>query len=479
MNNDFQRWLSEAAGREKEQIPQDNPYREIGFDDSKKRLGWAQKLKLAQVEDSIEKLSGIIKNKKYFIFIGMGGSVNGIKPLLKLFPEKSIYTIDSLDPAAINEILEDIDDLGKTLVVPISKSGTTKETQLLALTFKEALSKGLEKGKWQNHFLWLSDAPSFSKLDGLGWPGVNKVTIQFNSESDIGGRFSCPHTLIFALPLFILLDFDLDKLLEIYQKFSSLKGDIQQQAYSLCQEYNDKTDAYFSPAVPQDLEDSFSPWIVQLFQESLGSRLENLSVKTLVNAKEDFLSKVSLDIKIQEPVVAVMAQMYFFQLFVAYYAVILGINFVNQEFVEKYKARMRQLEGGKSGEEKIKNIDLSGLIEAVKSQINPKQKFIEIVLYFYPDSDTVSNIEKQFSENFNDKKTLIFIGSDWNHQSYQAAFSSKDTFFVLLTLASYRLGLPNVDSGSVVRNIKTLELIAQATYLTLEDKSILFSLISS
>jgi hypothetical protein len=88
----------------------------------------------------------------------------------------------------------------------------------------------------------------------------------------------------------------------------------------------------------------------------------------------------------------------------------------------------------------------------------------------------MAQIQNKFSQGFSQKRTLVFIGSDWNHQSYQAAFGDKDTFYILLLPCSFKLQVPDVPDDSVLRNVKTLKLIAKATYLTISDKSILSSL---
>ena len=40
MNEMLEKYLLEAAGIEKEGLSSDNPYKSLGFDENKKRLGW-------------------------------------------------------------------------------------------------------------------------------------------------------------------------------------------------------------------------------------------------------------------------------------------------------------------------------------------------------------------------------------------------------------------------------------------------------
>ncbi|MBD3264475.1 MAG: hypothetical protein GF375_05165 [Candidatus Omnitrophica bacterium] len=473
MDSELKKLLAEAAQCSREDLNSSNPFAETGFDNGKKRLGWARSNDFSSISNLLKRLLSLVEGKENFIFIGMGGSVNGIKPLLSLFENKKIFTLDNLDPAAIKDIASHIEDWSKTLVIPVSKSGTTKETQLLAHTLKEKLSSELNISVPENNLFWLSDPPSFTKLDSLGWQKVRKFPIQFDSEDDIGGRFSCPNTLIFALPLFLLLNKDFDSLGRIYNEFFSLRETISGLSLSQALRYKDKKDALFAPVTGSENNRSFFPWITQLFQESLGSKLENFCVKTIPDYRESGLSSVGLQMSIEDPVVLLMARMYFFQLFIAFFSALKRINFVSQNHVEKYKSRMRQLE-----EEEVNGIpslDLDSLLNKVKAALRPEHRFIEIVLYWHAGLRTINELSRVFGENFKDKRNLVCIGSDWNHQSYQAAFGDKYTFYVLLTASSYDSRIKGIPSAKLSENVKTLKVISKATHLTLSDKSFLFS----
>ncbi len=477
MNSKIQNQLLEASGKDKGDLSLDNPYREIGFDGFSRRLGWMRVNAFSDLKPALQKLSSFFNDKDNFIFVGMGGSVNGIKPLLTLFNDQRFHALDSLDPQALKEIISRVKNLDKTAVISISKSGTTQETQLLSLSLKELFLKQFGLENWQKHFLWLSDPESFEKLDALGWQDTKKVPIQIDSATDIGGRFSSPHTLIFLLPLFLLLKEDFDQLEKIYQTFLKRQEEIRSCALSLAEKFKDKPEAYFSPAVDERIGDSFSSWIVQLFQESLGSKQEDLAVKTITNFKcSKKFSSLNLDIKIADPVASLMSQMYFFQVFIAGFSAYKEINFVTQKYVEKYKNQMRALEQETDQSIQIKMLNLEDVIDALKTAIGPEQDFIELVLYFYPNSRILETLRQKFNQAFPEKQTLIFIGSDWNHQSYQAAFASQDTFYLLLVAKNYHLDFDYLSRESLEKNTKTLKLIAKATQLTLEDKSLLFSL---
>lgn len=118
--------------------------------------------------------------------------------------------------------------------------------------------------------------------------------------------------------------------------------------------------------------------------------------------------------------------------------------------------------------------DLETIIREVNARISREQKFIEVVLYFYPDQEIIDVIRGKFRETFPGKIILVFIGSDWNHHSYQAAFSDRDTYFVFLLASKYKNKIAFFSEQTLARNIETLKMISEATYLTLKNKACLF-----
>ncbi|MDD4183649.1 MAG: hypothetical protein PHT53_07520 [Candidatus Omnitrophica bacterium] len=467
----LEQYLLDAQGKEKEEVSSSNPYGKIGFDNGKKRLGWVTVTPFNLIKDSLSKVSPLLAGKENFIFIGMGGSINGIKTLFSLFRGHKLFALDSLDPAATKAILKKIKNINKTLVISISKSGTTQETQLLSTALREFFG-----ANWPKHFLWLADPAAHEKLNSLGWEQAQRMPIQFDAESDVGGRFSCPHTLIFFLPLFLLLKQDFRKLKEVYDSYLSYLEAARNEAYLFAEKYKDKEPPYFFPQVKGKLGESFSSWIVQLFQESLGSKKENFNVKTtgLLKAKNSLFLPVKLKVKINNPVASLMSQMYFFQVFIAFYSAFKDINFVDQEFVEKYKDTMRKIEGSRTDD--IISLNLSKVINEVKGSISGRQKFIEVVLYFHPSKEIIAKVNRAFDKAFGGKMIFVFVGSDWNHHSYQAAFADKNTFYVFLLASNYDNDIKGISRETLNKNVEKLKIISKATYLTLEDKSLLFRL---
>ncbi len=65
------KYLIEAAGKDKKDISLDNPYRNIGFDKEEKRLGWVEPVSFDQIKSSLASITDLLEGKESFIFIGM------------------------------------------------------------------------------------------------------------------------------------------------------------------------------------------------------------------------------------------------------------------------------------------------------------------------------------------------------------------------------------------------------------------------
>ncbi|RKY38759.1 MAG: hypothetical protein DRP72_01195, partial [Candidatus Omnitrophota bacterium] len=119
---------------------------------------------------------------------------------------------------------------------------------------------------------------------------------------------------------------------------------------------------------------------------------------------------------------------------------------------------------------------LERIVEEIRNKLDSQIKFIEVVLYFYPSLSFIEKLESILKENFPRYPSFVFLGSDWNHHSYQAAYLDKRTLYLILTLDRYKLtGLP-IKEGILNRNINTLRLISIATYNTLKAERLCFSI---
>ena len=464
MQDDIINYLLSAAGKSKQEVLDDNPFREIAFDGDKPRLGWVDIPAFEEVKQAVEKFEEYAAGKKKFVFVGMGGSINGVKAVIESASQENIYTLDSLDPQALQNLISSLGNLENTLIIGLSKSATTKETRLIL----ESLSD-LFANEWNRHFLFLTDPSSQQKLVSTEWKNVPMLNLQADKKDDIGGRFSSPNTLVFILPLYITLGRKIDKLRDFWFKYVQLNETIIKEAYSLAFKGREKT--LFCLGLKKNTKGLLT-WAVQLFQESLGSKKDGFSPKTF--SIEDALSpdkclNLNFSPKIEDKLLYLAAYMRFLQFVVAFYAYLHRVNFVTQPYVEIYKKKLKELE---NQDVSINKVSLNELIGAVKSKIKPEQKFIEAVLYCYQ-PEWEREIEKVLKNSFPGKTVLIFRGSDWNHHSYQAAFLDKNTFYLILTRQDYIEAAAGVKKEKISQNIAVLKAIAYATYKTLEDKAFL------
>ena len=214
---------------------------------------------------------------KYVIFCGMGGSGLSVQFVRDTFGKKAdikLFSLRTTDPGAIRDILneikasEDSDTrgaLGKTLIIPISKSGKTEETRTHIDYFTE-LYKSLELDI-KKHMRVITDKGS--PISGLG----EQKEIQLNGKADIGGRYTSPTTRIFLLPLALVAPQRITPILERAKAMNDAE-DIEKDTftrlgvflYLMAREYGrDK----LTLLVPDELR-QFPMWSEQLLEESLG-----------------------------------------------------------------------------------------------------------------------------------------------------------------------------------------------------------------
>ena len=163
---------------------------------------YAELQKLKAFLDSIEK-----EGFTDMVQVGIGGSELGPKAVylaLEGFKKKKkrVHFISNVDPDHVDQVLKRM-DLTKTLVVVVSKSGTTLETVTNdALIRKKFLSVGLSP---EHHFLSVT-------MEGSPMDDTKKYRASFLIGEYVGGRFSTTSMvgcvmLAFAIGMEKLLDF--------------------------------------------------------------------------------------------------------------------------------------------------------------------------------------------------------------------------------------------------------------------------------
>lgn len=155
------------------------------------RLGW-----LDAPAETLEKVNYILaifeplrgKNFRDVVLLGIGGSSLAPEVFSKIIGKKPSYPklhiLDTTDPVSISTVAQNL-DLGNTLFLVSSKSGTTLEINSLLKYFYNLCYKNSGKSAG-SHFIFITDegSPLVKTAENLS------AHYTFFSKSDIGGRYS-------------------------------------------------------------------------------------------------------------------------------------------------------------------------------------------------------------------------------------------------------------------------------------------------
>jgi len=107
----------------------------------------------------------------------------------------------------------------------------------------------------------------------------------------------------------------------------------------------------------------------------------------------------------------------------------------------------------------------------------PRIEFFEVVCYWHLKDEQRNRLQQLLTSNIPEAEILVFVGSDWNHHSYQAASWNDNTFFLFLTKDDYVQAIKGISSQTLQKNIDSLTMKAYTTYKTLEHKARHFKLL--
>ena len=160
--------------------------------DEDKWLGWLHVVEkeLGDI-DRLRDFAVEVKQRGFthVVLLGMGGSSLGPEVLGKTFGRQAgwphFHMLDSTDPAQI-ETIEQAIDLGKTLFIVSSKSGSTLEPNIFLDYFFDRVGALRGKDKAGEHFVAVTDPGSSlqRRADQLGFDHT------FHGVPSIGGRYS-------------------------------------------------------------------------------------------------------------------------------------------------------------------------------------------------------------------------------------------------------------------------------------------------
>jgi len=192
--------------------------------DEDKWLGW---LNVADQEladiNQLQSFAADVKKRGFtdVVLLGMGGSSLGAEVLGETLGRQSgwprFHVLDSTDPAQIRAI-ESAVDLGKSLFIVSSKSGSTLEPNIFTGYFLERVGAVRGKDKAGEHFVAVTDAGSSleRRAKQLSFAHI------FHGVRSIGGRYSVLSK--FGLVPAAALGLDVKRLLETVQTMERACG---------------------------------------------------------------------------------------------------------------------------------------------------------------------------------------------------------------------------------------------------------------
>ncbi len=157
-------------------------------------LGWLDEpaRMRERADELLEYATGLEHDVDQVVLMGMGGSSLAPEVMRRLFRAERLHVLDTTHPAAIRRLEETI-DVGRTLFLAASKSGTTLETRSHADYFRD---KG---GR-------------FAVITDPGSPLAELSEDVFYGEPTIGGRYSA--LSVFGLVPAALMGVDIVRLLD-------------------------------------------------------------------------------------------------------------------------------------------------------------------------------------------------------------------------------------------------------------------------
>ncbi len=239
----------------------------------KDRLGWLAlpEIMHEKLEDLASFAHEVMEERIiHLVLLGMGGSSLAPEVFQKTFGYKKgypgLFVLDSTHPEAIRS-MEEMIDLGKTLFIVSSKSGTTLETLSLFRHFWNEMSRVYENPG--RYFVAITD-PGTPLMKLAQERGFRRV---FEAPPDVGGRYSA--LSVFGLVPAALIGLDTHKLVDrawialennaFCLPEDEASGLILGAALGELSETRDKLTFLASSSL-----NSFPDWIEQLIAESMG-----------------------------------------------------------------------------------------------------------------------------------------------------------------------------------------------------------------
>jgi transaldolase/glucose-6-phosphate isomerase len=291
-------------------------------------LGWLDApRRLREQADEIMRIAAeAMTEHDAVVLLGMGGSSLAPEVLVQTFGVESFHVLDTTHPEAIRRLEAKL-DLGRTLFVSASKSGSTIETRSHTDYFWE---------KTQNGSQWLAITDPGSELEKLAAErGFRHV---FAGEPTIGGRYSAlsPFGMVPAALMGIDLVRLLDGALEMADACRGAEGNRGlEMGLGWGEAWNEGRDKLCI-----DGGGSFGLWAEQLVAESTGKQGKGLVPAPGEEGAGD--DRLQQDVELTDPY-ELGKEFFRWEFATAVAGHVLGINPFDQPNVQEAKDRTKEL----------------------------------------------------------------------------------------------------------------------------------------
>jgi transaldolase/glucose-6-phosphate isomerase len=291
-------------------------------------LGWLDEpRRLREQADEIMRVAAeAMADHDAVVLLGMGGSSLAPEVLVQTFGVESFHVLDTTHPEAIRRLEAKL-DLGRTLFVSASKSGSTIETRSHTDYFWEQAPDGAH---------WIAITDPGSELEKLATERSFRHV--FAGEPTIGGRYSALSP--FGMVPAALMGIDLVRLLEgALEMADACRGDEGNRGLEMglgwgeaWREGRDK--------LCIDGGGSFGLWAEQLVAESTGKQGKGLVPAPGEEGAGD--DRVEQDVELTDPY-ELGKEFFRWEFATAVAGHVLGINPFDQPNVQEAKDRTKEL----------------------------------------------------------------------------------------------------------------------------------------
>lgn len=236
------------------------------------------------IDQLLEVRNEVLSHSKCLVVIGIGGSFLGAKAFYEMFTpyfKKNSFPIifagTTLSSTYMKELLEYLDNIDFTVNV-ISKSGTTRETELTYSVLKKLLEKKYSPKEVKKHIIVTTDPVKGTLRDEVNREGYHSFVIPDN----IGGRYS----LLTAAHLFPLsFCLDIKELILGYQEGLNFRNDAF--LYAVCRRsLFDLGKVVENFVAYENNWYYYLEWLKQLFGETEGKKGKGILPISMIHTRD-------------------------------------------------------------------------------------------------------------------------------------------------------------------------------------------------